>query len=176
MDKKKITNATIEIIDFFLNIPEAIVIGFNRKEFYRNLHGYYHEQELTVKNIAKFLYNFKKSGYVEIAEINGQESIRFTNKARLAIADRLGGRLKIDGKYYLVSFDVPERLRTKRDNFRRVIKRLGFQQIQKSLWAANKNLDEFVILAAKEYGVEDYVVCAVVESVDIRATLNKMFK
>ncbi|MDO8444133.1 MAG: hypothetical protein Q7S80_01345 [bacterium] len=176
MDKKKIVNTTVEVLDFFLNIPEAIIYGFDRKEFYRNLHGYYREQELTVKNISQFLYSFKKSGYVEISEINGRESIRFTNKARLAIVDRLSERVVIDGKYYLVSFDIPERLRTKRDNFRRVIKRLGFRQIQKSLWVSNKNLGEMVGLAAEEYGVEDYIVHAIVESIDIKTTLENMFE
>jgi uncharacterized protein YcgL (UPF0745 family) len=67
MDKKKkqkVVNVTVEILDFFLGIPEALVVGFDRKEFYRVVHGVSTEKSLTVSNIAKFLNNLKKEGYV----------------------------------------------------------------------------------------------------------------
>lgn len=166
---------TAEVLDMFLGIPEALVHGFDRKEFNRYLHGYYHEQELTVSNIAKFFHNLKQRGYIEVEKINERESVRFTTKARLAIVERLGQRAKIGRRYLLFSFDIPERMATQRDKYRRVLKRLGCKQIQKSLWVSNRDIGELAELAAKEYGVDDYVICAVVDSIDIQTTVDKMF-
>ncbi len=163
--KKVAVNLTVDVLDFFLGIPEALIYGFDKKEFYRYLHGYYHEREMTVENISKWLHNLKKSGYIELIECEGQKSVRFTNKARLAIVDRLAERINTENQYYLVSFDIPEKKSWQRNQFRRVLKRLGFRQVQKSLWVINKNCGELVELAASEYHVSDYVVYAVVNSI-----------
>ncbi len=173
--KKKIKNFTLDVLDIFLGIPEAIVYGFDRKEFYRYMHGASHEQELTCKNIAKMIANLKRSGYIEIDKTPKGESIRFTNKARLALVDRIAEKSPSDKKHRFISFDIPERLRTKRDRFRFFIKRLGFKQIQKSLWICHKNVGDLVELAATEYGVSDCVVYIVSENTNIEKTISMMF-
>ncbi len=175
MDKKqKIGNLTIEILDFVLGIPEAIASGFDRKGFYRIMQGMPAEKSLTVSNICKIFHSFKKSGYIEIVSANQNESIRFTNKARLAIIDKLAERHKADNKYCLISFDIPEKFRSSRDKFRRVIKRMGFCQIQKSLWVCDRSVGELVELAAKEYRVSDYVVYIISERTNIDQTIPQL--
>jgi len=175
--KQKIKNVTIEIIDFFLGIPESVVNGFDRNEFYRLMQGHSGEKELTCSNIAKFITNLKNRGYIEIqATSNNSESIIFTNKARLAIIDRLIKRTKNDNKYCFVSFDIPEDMRINRDQFRRTIKRMGFVQVQKSLWVIDKNVGEYVEMAAEEYSVNEYVVYLVTEATNIDTLLPKMLK
>lgn len=160
MLEKKLKNFTIEVIDFFLGLPEAIAIGFDRKEFYRILQGRSTEKELTCANIASLINNMKKSGYVTVrrGSCSASDSIVFTNKSKLAVVDRIIMRQKIGKHRCFISFDIPERLRLERDRFRRVIKRMGFVQIQKSLWVCERDLGEFVDFAAIEYGVSDYVV------------------
>ncbi|MCL5410746.1 MAG: hypothetical protein M1324_02725 [Patescibacteria group bacterium] len=175
MDKKqKVGNLTIEILDFFLGIPEAIVSGFDRKGFYRIMQGMPAEKSLTVSNICKIFHSFKKSGYIEIINANQNESIRFTNKAQLAIIDKLAERHKTDNKYCLISFDIPEKFRSNRDKFRRVIKRMGFCQIQKSLWVCDRSVGWLIELAAKEYRVSDYVVYIISERTNIDQTIPQL--
>lgn len=174
--KQKIKNFTIDLLDFFLGIPESMAYAFDRKEFYRSMNGFPTERQLTCSNIAQLISNLKRGGYIEIKKSESGESICFTNKARLAIVDRLAGRISKDDKFYFISFDIPERLRVNRDQFRRAIKRMGFIQIQKSLWVCDRNVGELVELAAYEYKVEPYVVYIVSTITDIDGIIEKKFK
>lgn len=173
--KRKIKSFTIDVIDFFLGVPESFIYAFDRKEFYRLLNGRPTEKVFTCNNIAKLISNLKRSGYIEVKKSGDNESIIFTNKARLAIVDRIAGRSGSDGKHRFVSFDIPERLRQNRDQFRRAIKRLGFRQIQKSLWVCDKNIGDLVESATEEYKVTEYVVYIVSENTNIETTISNMF-
>jgi len=171
--RKIIKNITIGILDFLLGIPEALAVGFDRPTAYRAIQGNY-DQELTVAKICHFFNSLKRRGYIKIQNKDGQESVVFTNKAKIALVDRIVDQAKWDGKYRLVSFDIPEPMRRNRNSFRRAIKRMGFKQVQKSLWVSNKNAGPMVELAAYEYGVEKYVIYIVAESTDIDGTIAKM--
>ncbi|MDO8444060.1 MAG: hypothetical protein Q7S80_00970 [bacterium] len=174
--KEKIKNFTVEVLDFLLNIPQALATGFDRGGMYQLMHDFPYEQELTCSKISQIFSNLKNRGYIEVRKHGGQESVIFTNKARLAIVDKIAERSKNENKHFFVSFDIPEDERQGRDQFRRIIKRLGFRQIQKSLWVANKNFGEFVELAAYEYGVENYIVYLVSENTNIDGVILKMFE
>lgn len=171
--KDKIKNFTIEVIDFLLGIPESFIYAFDRKEFYRYMSGFSTEKQLTCSNIAHLISNLKQKGYIEVVKTSNGESIQFTNKAKLAVVDRLAMRRKSDGRHYFISFDIPEDFRSNRDKFRRAVKRMGFVQIQKSLWVCDRSIGELVELAAHEYGVEKYVVYIVSEHTDIDAVIKK---
>jgi CRISPR-associated endonuclease Cas2 len=176
---KKIGSFIVDVLDIFLGIPESLVNAFDRKEFYRIMNGEMTEKILTCDNIAKLIFNLKRSGYIMIEKPlnqNDSESIRFTNKAKLAVVDRIARRIPDDNTYHFVSFDIPERLRSNRDKFRRTIKRLGFVQIQKSLWVCSKDVGILVELAATEYKVDDYIVYIVSESTNINAHIKNKFK
>lgn len=176
MDGKKIKNVTLEVLDFALSIPEALFSSFERKSLNDIFKEAAEERLLTVSNISKLFQNLKREGYIEVLSSEGCESIRFTNKAKLAVVDRLSDRSQKDDKYYLVSFDIPERLRAHRNRFRRVLKRLGCRQIQKSLWVSNRKIGEYVELAADEYKIREYVVYGVIENISIARKIEEMFK
>jgi len=176
LSKTRIVNFTIEALDFLLGIPESFILGFDRKEFYRIMNGMPTEKVLTTSNICKLFNQFKKSGYVEIVQESGSESIVFTNKARLAVIDKLADRIKSDSRLRFISFDIPERLSTNRDKFRRTIKRLGFVQIQKSLWVCDKNIGDLVQMAAEEYKVDQYVVYIAANETNINSTIEQMIR
>lgn len=173
--KKKIKTFAIEILDFFLGLPENFINSFDRKEFYRLMSGYPTETQLTCSNIAQLIANLKHSGYIKVSKTSRGESIEFTNKAKLAVIDTLADKKKSDGKHYFISFDIPEDLRANRDKFRRAIKKMGFVQIQKSLWVNNKSVGGLIEMAAYEYEVEKYVVHIVSELTDIDGIIDKKF-
>jgi len=175
--KTKIKNFTHDVIDIFLSIPESFIGAFDRKEFYRVLQGMPTEKILTCSNICKVFNNLKQQGYIDVQKLSeGNESIVFTNKAKLAIVDRIVSRIMDGNEYCLVSFDIPEKLKNNRNRFRRAIKRMGFRQIQKSLWVSNKRLGDLVDLAAAEYQVSDYVVYFISSSTNIDDHINFLLK
>ena len=130
----------------------------------------------SVSNFSNLVYQCKRNGYIKIKNSNNQNSIVLTNKAQLKIIDKIVKNQKSDGKFRFISYDIPENLRVARDQFRRTIKKLGFVQIQKSLWVCNKNVSQLVELAAYEYKVEKYVAYIVSEKSDIDGLIQKKLK
>lgn len=164
--------ATVEFLDVILGLAESMAtICAGRKEVYKALNGY-GTREWTVENICRSLHSLKQRNYIEIKNENGQESIRYTNKAKLKMLDKISERSTNDGVMRFISFDIPEKLKTERDKFRRAIKNLGFRQIQKSLWVINKDVGSLVELAALEYGVNDYVVYILAAGTNIDSTIT----
>lgn len=174
LGKSDVINFTIEVLDFLLGIPESFMLGFDRKEFYRIMNGMPTERVLTTANICKLFNQFKKSGYIDVVDKKDGESVVFTQKARLAVIDKLADRIESDNQLRFISFDIPERLRVDRDKFRRAIKRIGFIQIQKSLWVCNKNVGDLVQMAAEEYEVDQYVVYIAANETNINSTIEEM--
>lgn len=175
--KKIKTNQIVEVIDFMLSIPESIADGFLKDHFKQALFKMPRERILSTRKISDIFHQLKRGGYIEIVHNdNGTESIRFTNKSRLAVIDQYSSRAEHDSINRFISFDIPERLRVNRNHFRRVIKRLGFKQIQKSLWVCNKQVGEMVELAAKEYKINDYVIYIAADKTNIDTAIHRLFK
>jgi hypothetical protein len=172
--KNALKNITTGILDVLLGIVEAPLVVVNKTTIYSAMSS--EDRHLTVENISRALRSLKKRGMIiEVTDSGGQKSVAFTNKAALKLLDRISEKLDWDGKYRLLSFDIPEAQKTKRNQFRRAIKRLGFKQIQKSLWACNKNIANYVDLAAKEYNVDPYIAYFVADKSNIDDHIKKKF-
>lgn len=65
-----------------------------------------------------------------------------------------------DGKWYLTIFDIPERVRRKRDILREKLKLLGFGQLQASVWISAVNYLKNVERIVENYQLEPYVILA----------------
>jgi DNA-binding transcriptional regulator PaaX len=63
----------------------------------------------------------------------------------------------IDKNFTIITFDVPERERRKRDWLREVLARLGFQNIQKSVWIGQIKIPEDFIKDLAEFKMTEYV-------------------
>lgn len=126
---------------------------------------------ISKKRITRVTYDLKRYNYIEAFE---GDSVKLTDKAKIKVIDKYVSLYKADGKRRLVSFDIPEVKKRKRNAFRRSIKKMGFRQIQKSLWVSNVNLGDLVEIAARECGVGDYVAYFVVESSNIEKHINKL--
>jgi DNA-binding transcriptional regulator PaaX len=171
---KSITVSILEVLSELINIAGSLAeLAFDRKAAYRHLTDRTGDRYSKIQ-LTRYFRNLERQGYLKTSTVKGQNSIEFTNKAKLKILDKICDNVEVDGKNRFVSFDIPEPLRTKRNQFRRTIKKLGFKQIQKSLWVVDKNIGQLVELAAYEYGVEKYVIYIVAERTDIDGVIKKM--
>jgi len=123
----------------------------------------------TSDQISKTVYDLKRRKYIEVEG----SSVVLTNKAKMRIVDKIVANLGKEKLYYFVSFDIPEWKRVARDQFRRAIKRMGFVQIQKSLWVCQRNVGELVEAAAKEYEVSDDAAYFISEKSNIDKFIRK---
>lgn len=167
----KVTEVLLQIMYGVNDLMDCITIS--RSDLWNTINGSDYRKNWSRSRFNDTLHNLKKSGCVKL--FKGSDSIEFTNKAKLRIIDFVAGKVESDSHFRFVSFDIPEDMRCQRDLFRRAIKKLGFKQVQKSLWVVNKNVGNLVELAAYEYGVEKYVIYIASNKSDIDGVLSKKF-
>jgi len=70
-----------------------------------------------------------------------------------------------DEKWYLVIFDIPEKMKRKRDILREKLKLLGFGQLQASVWISPINYLGNIEEIIKYYNLEPYVIFSETEKI-----------
>lgn len=125
------------------------------------------------KKLSDNIRSLEKRGYININR--NSNSVVLTNKGKIKLIEN-DKNVKVDGKTRMLSFDIPESIRKKRDQFRYSIKRIGYKQVQKSLWASPFARADQVDIVIKELGLGKYVVYLLVEKTDIEDYLKRLFK
>lgn len=83
---------------------------------------------------------------------------------------------KWDGKWRLISFDVPVRSDEKRRQLRYFLKRFNFHQLQKSVYVCPSHMSEEFWKLVVEYDLERYCKVMLVEIIEGDEELRKIFK
>ncbi|MEX2007944.1 MAG: CRISPR-associated endonuclease Cas2 [Candidatus Spechtbacterales bacterium] len=122
------------------------------------------EQLLSEKKVRDSLYNLRKHGYVKVVGSGAERRLDLTKKGRGALRGYEVGSLVLsrrgtwDKKWRLVMFDIPEDERYARDVLRDKLKRMGFFQIQQSVWAYPYPCGKEVDVLCEYFGVQRYVL------------------
>jgi len=80
-----------------------------------------------------------------------------------------------DRRWRIVIFDVPERLRQKRDILRTALTRLGFICLQKSVWVYPHDCTELLVLIRKDLAIYRHVLFIVADSIERERDVAKHF-
>ena len=83
---------------------------------------------------------------------------------------------KWDGKWRMVAFDIPQKSRKGRDALRRKLKKIGFCELQKSVFITPYNCREEIELLVDFFKLDQYVRFGVLEYVDNEAHFKRIFK
>jgi DNA-binding transcriptional regulator PaaX len=81
-----------------------------------------------------------------------------------------------DGKWRLVVFDVPEKLRSGRDALRNKLKELGFYELQKSVFVFPYQCEDEINFIIEFFDLRRYVRIGLLENIDNELHLKKIFK
>ena len=76
----------------------------------------------------------------------------------------------------MVSFDIPEKYRQGRDALRNKLKKIGFRELQKSVFVAPYNCKEEILLLVKYFELEKYVRFGILEYIDNEDYFKKIYK
>ena len=97
--------------------------------------------ERNQRRVYNSFYHLKRSGFIEIEKRREGIHISFTEKGRqckelmeLLQQFRKGRGQKWKGVWYVAMFDVKNEYRTIRDALRLFLRKMGFAQMQKSVW------------------------------------------
>jgi DNA-binding PadR family transcriptional regulator len=118
----------------------------------------------TKKQINSAISSLKKRKFIKIIkEKNGRVKVKLTNKGKKRILEISLDFIAIkkpknwDGKWRIVTFDIPVAQNTARAALRGKMKKLGFKQFQKSVWIIPWECEDEILFVAEVFDVERYV-------------------
>lgn len=159
--KKTITDHIISLL------VKAQAAGETFLEFTYYPHRYVYKHlfdEVGIKeaSIRSALTRLEKKGVLKRKIDDDQEILyKLTDKGQLRW---LKNKLKsqdvgiLDSRFVLAVFDVPEESRVVRNALRKNLKEFGFRPLQKSVWAANKDVFDLANQYFKLAGLSNYVI------------------
>jgi len=123
-----------------------------------------------------------KSKIVEKKENpDGTITLVLTDKGKLRALTYKFQEMKIekrdwDGKWRIVVFDIPEKIRKGRDALRSKLKELGFYELQKSVFIFPYNCEKEINFIIEFFDLRKYVRCGTLNAIDNELHLKKIFE
>ena len=139
-------------------------------------------KEIDREKLRKEIRNLYRSKMVKQKENpDGSYTIVLTEKGKMKALTYHFEKMRIkdkkwDGKWRLVVFDIPEKIRKGRRALREKIKELGFYELQKSVWVFPYECKDEIDFIVEFFGLRKYVRYGVLESIDNDVHLKKIFK
>jgi len=122
--------------------------------------AYLAETEFYRKKHRQAFHRLKKRGWLEERKIGGNMIAVLTESGEVAaietILKKISPKLN-NGEYLMVAFDFPEVAHAARDEFRRLIKRVGFVRHQQSVWCTQKDAAKYLKRLINIMGISKWV-------------------
>lgn len=167
---RKVGSITLDILQYLCMCGEGFLLAFDPKEAQRVMkYG-----DFETHRFFDQLRSMDRRGYIKLKKANKQYSVTITRKGKIKLLENKKDKTA-DGKWRMLSFDIPEKMRVQRNLFRRSIRRVGYRQVQKSLWVCPYNKADEIDLLIYEYNLKPYVVYLLVEKTDCDQYLKDLF-
>lgn len=101
----------------------------------------------------------------------GRKAIAF-EQSRLSLSNT---KRKWDGRWRIVTFDIPERRRSIRARLREMMKSIGFVRLQESVWVYPYDCEEFIALLKAELKIGRSVLYVIADSIEQDKVLRAHF-
>jgi DNA-binding transcriptional regulator PaaX len=135
--------------------------------------------EKVLREEIKKLYRSKLVEWKENPD--GSFTLSLTKEGKLRVLTYHFQKMRIkrenwDGKWRIVVFDIPEKIKRARDALREKLKDLGFYELQKSVFVFPYECREEIEFVIEFFNLRKYVRIGVLESIDNELHLKKIFK
>lgn len=165
---EKGTAATIDLLDFlgpwdggaYSKMHRSLYgpVRSSRKDFAAE------SKKEAARQFYNLLYRLRQDGLIERDEsrfwsmtAKGKEKLEKLLKRNKESLPKKDYKLENDKSLILVVFDIPEKMRPKRNWLRDVLLRLNFSMLQKSVWLGRGKLPQSFITDLKEYGLLSHI-------------------
>jgi len=165
----------IDIFKFIFNPPCS---GVELMNFYIYEPRRYAEEKWLKEQIENAFNSLKRTGYLIKKKINNQDRYFLTRKGiekilKIKIKQKVReGTRKFRNKYLIVIFDIPEEKKKLRDIFRLELKKLKFEQLQKSVWVVPYDVFKELMGFVRFYNLDSYVKFMLAEKVNYKTLRN----
>ena len=145
----------------FITLDAFFPPQYSYARMWRPLLGLEHPPQITRHAISMNLWRLQKQGLVRKSKYRKSSVWKITTegKQRLRYQSEMSRNkeLKRDGIVRIVTFDIPERERKKRDAIRAELIGYHFKQLQKSVWIGENELPEEFIVMIREFNLSKNV-------------------
>lgn len=131
------------------------------------------EQYLSDKHkrqkIHSALSDLKRRGFLQKKIFKKSQGLILTPKAmeKISLLKEIKREKLPLGQQLLLFFDIPEKDRSVRDMFRKKLKNMGFEQLQKSTWITSFNVTHDVKEIIKNNHLDDCVQMLIVKNIKL---------
>lgn len=185
--KERYSNLTKDIL-LTLFITGAIVVAATSpyfllnivKQIYRNRK--YLKREFEQRKVKRAFEKLRKNRLIILREKDGKFIVELTEQGKRKVKEIQFENLKIekpavwDKKWRIVIFDIPNKKSRARDALREKLKKLGFYQLQKSVWVIPYPCEKEIQFLAELFNIGPYVNIVIAESIVNDVKLKKHFK
>lgn len=149
-------------------------------EFFRKF-TFGKDSQYSSRYVSNAVSRLKQKGYVHFYERDGHRYAELTPKGKKRLAEYqtrplvVGKPKRWDGKWRIVMFDIPERLRTLRSIVRRELTRAGFVRLQNSVWVHAYDCEEYIALLKADQRIGKSLLYVVADRVEYDKPLKDLF-
>jgi CRISPR-associated endonuclease Cas2 len=141
------------------------------------------------KRSARFRHQIKTAlsrlaytGHITFQKQNGKRYARITEKGKRALElERMRARRgkkpgRWDKRYRVIVFDIPERIKNKRNQLRQELMEFGFYCLQDSVWVYPYDCEDLTTLIKAELELGGSVIYMIVEKIENDKYIREHFK
>ncbi|HBL51905.1 MAG TPA: CRISPR-associated endonuclease Cas2 [Candidatus Blackburnbacteria bacterium] len=141
--------------------------------------------EVNYESIKRALRQLRRKGLIETAKNSLLEPTRITKEGVEKIRSMMPIYRKSrtwDGKFYLVTYDIPTKRNRDRDKLREYLKKIGCGLLQESLWITPYNPTQIIREYIKERGLQGMVLVSQlgkdgsVGEMDVNELIDRVYK
>ena len=111
--------------------------------------------------LEKGLLTRNKDGYIKLSE-EGEKELRKIERNEF----KINKPKKWDGKWRLLIFDIPEKMKRVREKVRNTLSSIGFVWLQDSVWVYPYDCEDLVVLLKTDFQVGKSLLYLIVEEME----------
>lgn len=166
----------------FLGAELEYIFTFDKKQAWRNIfYGRPPElEDYFPSEIERVIKRMERKGWVVMEKTDNGTLVKITEQGKsevlkFQIEDFHPKTGDWDGKWRIVFFDVGEYDRKKRDRLRKILRRLGMKQLQKSIWISPYEIEQEIKFVREVLEIPHDVKLGLLEKFENEDELKTMF-
>lgn len=139
-------------------------------------------QEINKKDLKKEIRNLYKSKIIKIEENpDGSSTYVLSDKGKIKALTYRFQDMRVketswDGKWRVVIFDIPEKIKQGRNALREKLKELGFYELQKSIFVFPYECKDEIYFIIEFFNLKKYVRYGIFDFIDNDLHLRSIFR
>lgn len=166
-----------------LNDTGEIWFSTDKYQVWKNIHKpkEFRLEEYFPSEVKRKIIGLKRKGCVKVEEKERKWEIELTDLGRMELMKINLNKYQVkkdrwDGRWRVVFFDVGEEERKARDRFRYFLKRLGFKQLQRSLWVCPYDVIDAIEEVRELLNIKYDVRWAIMTEIENEESLKRWFR